>query len=97
MLYVILLVTKSSLKTVALVALSTHLYSYGVISFTCLGLSPSWLQRYGTPPWFLTCLCLFTAVQAMVNSGLFPVIVSSIQREYGFTSKYAGGLDNVLI
>lgn len=54
------------------------------------GVHPPWLQRFGTPGWFLVCLCLFTLVQAMVNSGLFPVIISSIERQFGFTSTQAG-------
>eukprot|EP00048_Salpingoeca_helianthica_P024735 m.34917 g.34917 ORF g.34917 m.34917 type:complete len:709 (+) comp9560_c1_seq1:110-2236(+) len=55
-----------------------------------LGLYPDWLQRFATPVGFLVAVALFTVVQSMVNSGLFPVIISSIERRYGFNSTQSG-------
>jgi sodium-independent organic anion transporter len=52
--------------------------------------SPDWLQRFATPGGFVFAVSLFTVVQSMVNSGLFPVIVSSIERRFGFSSTQAG-------
>lgn len=54
------------------------------------GFHPDWLQRFATPAGFLGAVALFTIVQSMVNSGLFPVIISSIERRYGFTSTQSG-------
>lgn len=58
----------------------------------CLSMYPTWLQRFAKPGWFLLAVSLFTIVQSMVNSGLFPVIISSIERRYGFNSTQTGFL-----
>jgi sodium-independent organic anion transporter len=52
----------------------------------CFGVFPAALQRFATPKWFLLAVSMFTICQSMVNSGLFPVIISSIERQFGFTS-----------
>ena len=56
------------------------------------GYHPDWMQRFATPLGFVVAVSLFTIVQSMVNSGLFPVIISSIERRYGFNSTQSGFL-----
>ena len=58
----------------------------------CLGLHPSCLQPLGRAAWFLVFLCGFCMFQAMTQSGLIPVVISSIERRYGLSSKETGTL-----
>ena len=51
---------------------------------------PTWLQKFATPTWFVAAISLFTIVQSMVNSGLFPAVIGSIERQYGFNSVQSG-------
>eukprot|EP00048_Salpingoeca_helianthica_P018507 m.242168 g.242168 ORF g.242168 m.242168 type:complete len:709 (+) comp25320_c0_seq1:263-2389(+) len=56
------------------------------------GLSPSWLQRFATPQWFLCALCLFTLAQSMTIQGFVPVVISSLEKRYGLSSTESGFL-----
>jgi hypothetical protein len=56
------------------------------------GLRPTWVERFWTPRQLLFALSLFVFFQSMMVSGLIPVVLSSLERRFGFSSKQSGFL-----
>ena len=62
---------------------------YGWLSFRS-----SSLQFLNKPFWFLACLCALVVAQGMIITGVSSVILTSIEKRYGFTSTQAGALSS---
>ncbi len=56
------------------------------------GRRPAWVERWWTPARLLFALSLFVFFQSMLISGLIPVVLSSLERRFGFSSKQSGFL-----
>ncbi|CAI4224078.1 unnamed protein product [Auanema sp. JU1783] len=51
---------------------------------------PRWLQFIGTRNWMMLLLCWYCMVQGMVNNGLVPSAISSIERRYKLSTSTMG-------
>jgi hypothetical protein len=53
------------------------------------------MWRLLTPRWIMVWLCMYAVMQSMLVSGLFPAIVSTIERRYDMTSQQSGSLASI--
>eukprot|EP00117_Sycon_ciliatum_P020121 scpid44804/ scgid4273/ Solute carrier organic anion transporter family member 4A1; Organic anion-transporting polypeptide E; Sodium-independent organic anion transporter E; Solute carrier family 21 member 12 len=52
--------------------------------------TPSWLQLFNTPKWFLFFLCLFVMCQSMTVSGMNGVVIPTVEKRYQLSSERSG-------
>lgn len=57
---------------------------------TLCGLRPAWVERWWSPRWLLATISIYVFFQSMMVSGLIPVVLSSLERRYGLSSKQTG-------
>ena len=51
---------------------------------------PGFLQRWHNPKGYLILLCMFVFLQGMVSNGLVFVVITTLERRFGFTSAKSG-------
>jgi organic anion transporter 4A len=58
----------------------------------CFGAHPKWLQRFGSPKWYLSASCVFVFLLSLAQVGFLPVGISSIEKRFSLSSTKSGVL-----